>query len=59
MEKAVETLLEISSNPTVSVLKSLLERNKKRKQKQNTVISNTSDDYGFVRGAKYFGRDNK
>ncbi|MGP7817393.1 hypothetical protein [Niallia sp. 01092] len=62
IEKATETLLEISTNPTISVLKSVLERNKKRKQTQkmdrNSHGSN-SDDFGFVRGAKYFGRDNK
>src|SRR5690606_31757967 len=34
IEKAADTLLEISTNPTVSVLKSVLERNKKRTQKQ-------------------------
>lgn len=62
MEKATETLLEISTNPTVSVLKSVLERNKKRKQNQKNEINSdrtNSEDYGFVRGAKYFGRDNK
>jgi transposase len=62
IEKATETLLEISTNPTVSVLKSVLERNKKKKQNLKTEINRqntTSNDYGFVRGAKYFGRDNK
>ncbi|MEK4246603.1 IS21 family transposase [Psychrobacillus sp. FSL K6-2684] len=61
MEKAAETLLEISTNPTVSVLKSILERNKKRKQNQKTDSKNhtNADDYGFVRGASYFGRDDK
>ena len=56
IEKATETLLEISTKPTVSVLKSVLERNKKKKQNKKTDISSnhtTSDDYGFVRGAKY------
>lgn len=62
IEKAAETLLEISTNPTVSVFKSVLERNKKRKQNKKTDTNRprtTSDDYGFVRGAKYFGRDTK
>src|SRR5690606_4724387 len=61
IEKATETLLEISTKPTVSVLKSVLERNKKKKQNQKIDTFNqrtTSDDHGFVRGAKYFGRDN-
>jgi hypothetical protein len=41
-------------------LKGVLERNKKRKQKTDTTSPQTKDnDYGFVRGAKYFGRDNK
>jgi transposase len=60
IENAAETLLEISTNPTVSVLKGVLERNKKRKQKTDTTCHQTKDnDYGFVRGAKYFGRENK
>jgi transposase len=62
IEKATETLLEISTNPTVSVLKSVLDRNKKKKQNLKTDINRhntTSNDFGFVRGAKYFGRDNK
>lgn len=62
MEKAADILLEISTNPTVSVLKSVLERNKKRTQKQKNGSENkhtNTDDYGFVRGASYFGRDGK
>ena len=62
MEKAAETLLEISTNPTVSVLKGVLERNKKRKQNQKRDTDRpytNANDYGFVRGAEYFGRDNK
>lgn len=62
MEKSTETLLKISTNPTVSVLKGVLERNKKQKQKRKTDTNSdpsNANDYGFVRGAKYFGRDNK
>ena len=58
MEKATQTLLEVSTNPTISVLKSMLERTKKRdkKQKDNTDSYHVNDeDHGFVRGAKYFG----
>lgn len=58
LEKAIQILLEISTNPTVSVLKGVLERSKKRKQnhKADTNKEQTnSDNYAFVRGAKYFG----
>lgn len=59
LEKSTQILLEISTNPTVSVLKGVLERSKKRKQKTDTNSDRTNiDDYGFVRGAKYF-RGNK
>lgn len=60
MEKATQTLLEVSTNPTISVLKSILERNKNRdkKQKENTDSYHVNDDdHGFIRGAKYFGGD--
>ncbi|WP_147533024.1 IS21 family transposase [Bacillus marasmi] len=62
LEKASETLLEISTNPSVSVLKGVLERSKKRNQKRKTDTNShpaNANDYGFVRGAKYFGRDQK
>lgn len=63
MEKSTQLLLEISTNPTISVLKGVLERNKKRKQNKNADTNSsgqpTNDDFGFVRGAKYFGGDNK
>ncbi|SDZ69093.1 Transposase [Evansella caseinilytica] len=60
LASATQTLLEISQHPTVSVLKGILDRHKKRMQKQssNQLHSNDrTDDYGFVRGAQYFGRD--
>lgn len=62
MERAAETLIEISTNPTVSVLKSILERNKKRKQNPKADIDSrraNPNDHGFVRGASYFGRKDK
>lgn len=62
LEKATKKLLEISTNPTVSVLKGILERSKKRKQNQKTDTNNhqiNDSDYGFIRGAKYFGGDEK
>ena len=60
LEKATHTLLEISTNPTISVLKGVLDRGKKRKQKSS--IDNHKDNannHGFIRGAEYFGGDNK
>lgn len=62
LEQATQTLLEISTNPTVSVLKSILDRRKKQQKNKKKDTHNTqtrNDDYGFVRGAKYFGRDSK
>lgn len=60
LERATETLLEISLNPTNSVLKGILERRKaqpktpKTKEKMTSV---STDNHGFIRGAAYFGRD--
>lgn len=60
LEEATQTLLDISTNPTVSVLKGILERSKKRKQKMGTRSQHiNTEDYGFARGAKYFGGDKK
>ncbi|WP_203249336.1 IS21 family transposase [Sporosarcina beigongshangi] len=58
LEKAIETLLDISTNPTVSVLKGILERRKKREATPSNYPAN-DENYGFVRGANYFGRDKK
>ncbi|MDQ1005333.1 vacuolar-type H+-ATPase subunit I/STV1 [Neobacillus niacini] len=60
LESATHTLLEILTNPTIPVLKGVLDRRKKRKQKSkidNHQINN--NDHGFTRGAKYFGGDKK
>ncbi|MEB5457756.1 hypothetical protein [Virgibacillus pantothenticus] len=62
LEQATQTLLDISTNPTVSVLKSILERKKHQqnnKKKDRDNLQTHKEDYGFVRGAKYFGRDSK
>ncbi len=60
LEKATKILLEISTNPTVSVLKGVLDRSKKRKQKTDKDSDQmNNEDYGFVRGAKYFGGNKK
>lgn len=62
LEQATQTLLDISTNPTVSVLKSILERKKHQqnnKKKDRDNLQTHKEDYGFVRGAKYLGRDSK
>lgn len=60
METAAKTLLKLSTNPTVSVLKSILERNKKCDKNKNNITDNApinDENYGFTRDAKYFGGD--
>ncbi len=60
LEKATYTLLEISTNPTISVLKGVLDRSKKRKQKLNIDNhQNNTNDHGFIRGAEYFEGNTK
>ena len=58
IEKSCETLMTISKVPTLTVLKTILKRMKdSQKSKENGTINETKTDtdYGFVRGAKYFG----
>lgn len=59
LETATETLLTISSNPTLSVLKSILDRQAKRipKESSRNKPEKTTKDYGFVRGAAYFRKE--
>lgn len=57
LELAAQTLLDISTNPTIPVLKGILERRKKRKPKEDH--STIHENHGFTRGAKYFGGGNK
>lgn len=62
MDLAAQNLLLASSNPTVSVFKTILARNKKRERaKDNGSLTKltTSENYGFVRGANYFGGNRK
>ncbi|MBW6065490.1 IS21 family transposase, partial [Planococcus sp. CP5-4] len=59
LEAATKTLLEISSHPTVAVLKSILARQKKKQADKQLVREPQTEDYGFTRGATYFGRDKK
>lgn len=58
IEKSCETLMTISQAPTLSVLKTILKCMKdSQKAKENGTLNEakTNTDYGFVRGAKYFG----
>lgn len=59
LEEATKTLMKISSHPTIAVLKSILERQKKKQMKNEQVHESKTEDYGFVRGANYFGRNEK
>ncbi|MBT2733157.1 IS21 family transposase [Carnobacterium sp. ISL-102] len=59
---AAQNLLLASTNPTVSVFKTILARNKKRdKAKDDGSLTDikTSGNYEFVRGANYFGGNRK
>lgn len=62
MELAAQNLLVASNHPTVSIFKTILSRNKKRKrsEKEGTLTqTSTNENYGFIRGANYFGEKNK
>lgn len=62
MDLAAQNLLLASSNPTVSVFKTILSRNKKRERAKDDgslTQLNTGENYGFVRGADYFGGTKK
>ncbi|WP_255428633.1 hypothetical protein [Sporosarcina sp. resist] len=58
LETATQTLLEISTNPTIPVLKGILDRRNKRKSKDNEQIIH-HENHGFTRGAKYLGGKSK
>ena len=58
IEKSCDTLMTISQAPSLSVLKTILKRMKEsQSSKENGTLNDTKtdNDYGFVRGAKYFG----
>ena len=58
IEEGCETLMTISRVPTLSVLKTILKRMKnsqKSKEEGTLNETKTDNDYGFVRGANYFG----
>lgn len=64
LEAACHTLMSVAKEPTNSLLKSILSRAKKRENALNkqstsdTIKERTDSQYGFVRGAAYFGGDN-
>ncbi|QXN87200.1 transposase [Tetragenococcus halophilus] len=58
LELAAQNILLASSRPTVTVYKTILNRNKKRekiKEQGKLTETQTNQSYGFVRGADYFG----
>lgn len=62
LEQAITTLLEISTTPSNTVLKGILERKKKSLKAQESVAKTqlaSTESHGFTRGAAYFGRDKK
>ncbi len=62
LEAGAEILMTITSNPTVSVLKTILSRQKNKQiAKNKNEISDqlTETNYGFLRGADYFGGKSK
>ena len=63
IEEGCETLMTFAV-PTLSVLKTILKRMKdsrQSKEKATLIETKIDNDYGFVRGANYFGglRDEK
>lgn len=58
IDEGCKILMEISHTPSLSVLKTILKRTKdKEKSKKSGTVNEdlTGSDYGFTRGAKYFG----
>ncbi|SFK76753.1 Integrase core domain-containing protein, partial [Marinilactibacillus piezotolerans] len=62
LELAAQNILIASSNPTVTVYKTILNRNRKRekaKEQGRLTETKTNQSHGFIRGADYFGGKNK
>lgn len=57
IEQACQTVGSVSSKPTVSLVKTVLKRMKSRNKKNNELSADSKrkQDYGFTRGARYFG----
>lgn len=62
LEDAAETLLTVSTQPTLSVFKGILDRQKKKAIAagyKNERAIKADQEFGFTRGADYFGGDKK
>lgn len=62
LELAAQNILIALSNPTVTVYKTILNRNRKRekaKEQGRLTEIKTNQSHGFIRGADYFGGKNK
>lgn len=63
LELAAEIMLSVASSaPTFSMLKTILQRNRKRAKSEsngNLINDQTETHYGFVRGAEFFGGKKK
>ena len=58
LETGAEILMGITSHPTLTTFKQILQRQKKRENAQpitEETHKNTDRNHGFVRGAQYFG----
>ncbi|MGM0122792.1 hypothetical protein IGI37_002893 [Enterococcus sp. AZ194] len=58
LETACEAVLKLASTPTVRTVETLLASNKKKNAKMKLngdIPEETTKDYGFTRGASYFG----
>ncbi|MEH7026134.1 IS21 family transposase [Bacillus wiedmannii] len=58
LETACETAVSVASNPTVSLVNTILKRNREKTEissSDENIGHEVSQDYGFTRGARYFG----
>ncbi|MDA1663406.1 IS21 family transposase [Bacillus cereus group sp. TH153LC] len=57
IEEACKTVLSVSIAPNIQLLKEVIKRQKEMNQRNTTSYLNeeATQDYGFTRGAKYFG----
>lgn len=61
IERACKMALSMTERPTVKVLQTILKNNKKSdaEQEQKRRSENTKNNYGFTRGASYYGGKDK
>jgi hypothetical protein len=58
LEISCETAVSVASNPTVSLVNTILKRNREKTEissSDENIGHEVSQDYGFTRGARYFG----